>query len=154
MTAAASILSWLEAAGLRLRAEAGNLVVSPKDAVTDELRALMRSHKPELLAELQGRPVANEPAPLKLVKIDRVDVFHLPAGVAETASPLEGLDCSGCNHLEMREEPQPGTRRRFFWRCKRGHELLEGRNYGARIILAPPECDEASDFRPWKSGTR
>lgn len=82
--------------------------------------------------------------------------FPLPATApaVPATSPLSGYDCNGCDRLEMKEEPQPGTRRRFYWRCRRGHELLEGRNYGSRITLAPPECEEAGDFTPWKAGTQ
>jgi hypothetical protein len=149
---AGAILARLEAAGLHLRADGGNLVVSPKEAVTDELRALMRSHKPELLAELQGRPAANGPVHLEpAVAFPIVQVHRQPN---PEPSPLSGLDCSGCNNLDMRQEWHTGTRKVFFWRCKAGHELLQGRNYGERIVLAPPECEEAGDFDQWKPGTR
>lgn len=49
MTAAASVLAKLESAGIRLRLEAGQIVASPKSAVTNELRGLVRAHKAELL---------------------------------------------------------------------------------------------------------
>jgi hypothetical protein len=56
-----------------------------------------------------------------------------------------------CDRLEMREEPQIGTRRVYFWRCRERFELLIGRNYGERVVLAPPECNK---FTPWKAGTK
>jgi len=137
MTAGA-ILARLKAAGLHLRAEGGNLAASPKSALTDDLRALMRAHKAELLQALQPAPaVPTEPQ-------DTTSGEALP-------SPLSGHDCMACDRLQMREEPQPGTRRRFFWRCGEGFELLQGRNYGERVVLAPPECDR---FTPWKAGTK
>src|SRR5690242_12754985 len=68
-----------------------------------------------------------------------------------TPSPLNGMECSGCDHLEMRDEHQPGSRRRFWWRCQKGHELLEVRRFGARITVSPEGC---ADFTPWKAGTQ
>ena len=52
MTPGAAILGRLEAAGLHLRAEGGKLIARPKEAVTDDLRGLIRRHKAELLAVL------------------------------------------------------------------------------------------------------
>jgi hypothetical protein len=49
---AAAILSRLQASGLHLRAEGGNLHISPKEAVTPETLDLIREHKAELLKEL------------------------------------------------------------------------------------------------------
>ena len=69
----------------------------------------------------------------------------------ETPSPLNGMECSGCDNLEMKDEHYPGSRRRFRWRCLKGHELLEARRFGARITISPPGC---SDFTPWKAGTQ
>lgn len=70
---------------------------------------------------------------------------------APRASPLEGPECAGCDRLRMREEPQgPGSRRRFFWRCGAGHEILELRRFGGRILVAPTSCAE---FKPWQQRT-
>lgn len=77
------------------------------------------------------------------------------AAIADPApSPLTGLECNGCANLEMRQEWHTGTRKRYFWRCTKGHEVLEGRNYGERVTLAPPECEEAGSFEQWKAGIR
>ncbi|MEK6244037.1 MAG: hypothetical protein AABM33_05995 [Pseudomonadota bacterium] len=54
-----AILARVEAAGVRLRADSGRIVVAPREALTDELRALIRSNKPALLTAL-----APDPAPL------------------------------------------------------------------------------------------
>lgn len=45
MESTAAVLARLEAAGVRLRIEAGKLTAYPREAITDELRALMREHK-------------------------------------------------------------------------------------------------------------
>ena len=74
--------------------------------------------------------------------------------IEPTPSPLTGLECGGCDNLEQRDEWHTGTRKRWWWRCTKGHELLEGRRYGERVTLSPPECEEAGDFRPWKAGTK
>jgi len=52
----------------------------------------------------------------------------------------------------MRTEVHMGTRRIFWWRCERGHALLEGRNFGERTLLSPPACDAAGDFEQWQAG--
>jgi hypothetical protein len=46
------ILAELRAAGIALSVDGGNLVATPKAALTDELRSLIRDHKAELVAEL------------------------------------------------------------------------------------------------------
>jgi hypothetical protein len=55
MTDAARLLDTIEAAGLELKADPPFLRVSPRSRLTDELRAEIRDHKPELLA-LLSRP--------------------------------------------------------------------------------------------------
>ena len=47
-----AILEQLTARGIRLRRDGEYLVVVPKAALTDQLRALIKEHKPELLAAL------------------------------------------------------------------------------------------------------
>lgn len=44
-------------AGLTIETEGGNLVVRPKELITDEVRAFIRTHKAEILAEL-GKPTS------------------------------------------------------------------------------------------------
>ena len=156
---APDVLAQLSALGVRLSREGDTLLASPRSALTDELRALIRAHKPELLAALPAAPGrATEPqdaphgAPQGTGTAEPAPA-HRPIPEAVPAA-LSAYDCTGCDHLEMREEPQPGTRRRFFWRCAEGFELLEGRNYGERVVLAPPECEAAGGFKPWKAGTK
>lgn len=60
-----------------------------------------------------------------------------------------GAGCMSCANLTMRVETHEGTRRTFWWRCDRGHALMEGRNFGERVLLAPPECDE---WTQWEAG--
>lgn len=124
------LLRELEGRGLKLWAEGGRLLVSPKKRITDDARALIRAHRAELFAALDhGAPGATGPA-------------LRPA-------PTKGADCMRCANLTMRCEVHEPTRRVFWWRCERGYELLEGRNFGERVMLAPPECDAAGAFEPW-----
>jgi hypothetical protein len=44
-----AILDTLKAHGVSLTRDGGDLIATPKAALTDELRALIRAHKPELL---------------------------------------------------------------------------------------------------------
>jgi len=49
---APEVLERLTAAGVRLTASGGNIIASPKAAVTTDVVNLIREHKPELLAAL------------------------------------------------------------------------------------------------------
>lgn len=55
----ADVLARLEAAGVHLRAEAGELVATPRKALTDELRALAKAHRAELLRVLHSIGATN-----------------------------------------------------------------------------------------------
>lgn len=60
------ILACLQASGTTLRAEGGNLHVSPKEAVTSETLELIRAHKAELL-QVVGRSESKEGEVRRLV---------------------------------------------------------------------------------------
>jgi tubulysin polyketide synthase-like protein len=47
-----AILDTLKAHGVRLTRDGGDLIATPKAALTDELRAMIRANKPELLEAL------------------------------------------------------------------------------------------------------
>jgi hypothetical protein len=51
---APDVLARLAAVGVRLRREADRIIATPKDAITDEARALIRAHKAELLDALDA----------------------------------------------------------------------------------------------------
>jgi hypothetical protein len=121
VTTAAEILDIAKAAGVRLRVDGDKLAASPRERLTDDLRELIRGHRAELLRAL-----------------------------AASQAEASGVNCMGCQHLCMRVERHAGTRRIFWWRCGKGHTLLEGRNYGERVMLAPPQC---CDFKQWEPGT-
>lgn len=138
MTAPAAVMERLSSCGIQLRRDGADLIATPREALTDELRGLIRDHKRALLDALAGE----------------TETLQRDPGAAEDPSSLTGIECSGCDRLEMREETHLGTRRRFWWRCTQGHELLEARRYGERVTIAPPECEAAGDFRPWQAGTK
>ncbi len=62
------------------------------------------------------------------------------AGMLMRPAQQSGHECGSCQHLTMTVERQPGTRRKFFWRCDLGHRQLEAGHGGERVIIAPPEC--------------
>jgi len=47
------VLATVERQGIRLKAAGGQLLASPKDAVSDDLRGLLRSHKAALIVRLE-----------------------------------------------------------------------------------------------------
>lgn len=79
---------------------------------------------------------------------------HLEPAPAPMPAPDRGTDCMRCRHLLMRCEHNAGTRRVFWWRCEKGHALMEGRNFGERVLLAPPACEAVGDFEQWQAGQR
>lgn len=81
---ATTLLHTLRGMGLSLRAEGDKLLVFPKDAITDQTRALIRNHKTELLAQL----AANDPA--SVVDVDgRIQAAC--AGLPITPERLRGF---------------------------------------------------------------
>ena len=133
---APDVLARLAALGVRLNRDGDSLIAEPRSALTDEARAMIRAHKAELLATLQAG-----------IGLPTVPAFD--SAIEPSPSPLVGLECNGCANLEMRDEWHTGTRRRFWWRCRKGYELLEARRYGERVTISPPECQ---DFEQWKAG--
>jgi hypothetical protein len=141
------VLHELAAAGLRLSSGpsgSGTIIASPRERLTDELRALIRENKAPLLAELLAQVQVREPAHADGESAPGPDAPPRPA-------PSGGSECMRCANLSMRVEHHQGTRRVFWWRCTRGHALLEGRNYGERVMLAPPDCH---DFKQRQAGQR
>ena len=134
---APDVLAALAALGVRLSRDGDALIAEPRSALTAEARAMIRAHKVELLASLPGAVNQSGPPP--------------DMAIEPVLSPLRGLECNGCANLEMRDEWHTGTRRRFWWRCRKGYELLEARRYGERVTISPPDCE---DFEQWKAGQK
>ena len=55
---APEVLRLLSARGVRVERDGGDLLLSPKAALTDELRGLIREHKAELLEAVSSQPEA------------------------------------------------------------------------------------------------
>jgi hypothetical protein len=72
---APDLLLTLRQRGLTLLAYGSNLVVQPKSALTEELRSLIRRHKPALLALIQPRATPEEEAELRHL-VSLVATFH------------------------------------------------------------------------------
>lgn len=67
---APDLLARIAAAGIRLKPlPDGRIWVEPRAALTDELRALIRSHKAELLQALAGEPEADPRAEARRQKV-------------------------------------------------------------------------------------
>ncbi|MFO1465890.1 MAG: hypothetical protein U1F35_05540 [Steroidobacteraceae bacterium] len=52
--ATSALLNELRSAGLRVTADGGRLIVTPKDRLTDAMQAAIRADKVQLLADLHG----------------------------------------------------------------------------------------------------
>lgn len=142
----AEILARCEAAGIRLRPlPDGRIGAAPRESLTEELRSLIRAHKAELLAALQVPEHAHAGSTTGADTAPAPSPIHVPD---------RGADCMRCANLTMRVEIHEGTRRVFWWRCEKGYALMEGRNFGERVLLAPPACGTAGAFEQWKEGQR
>jgi len=136
---AAEIIARLGAVGVKIRTERGVLRAGPSERLTDELRALIRANKVALVEALAEQP---EPEHAH-VEADRRS--------EPEARSNRAAECMRCANLLMRVETHEGTRRVFWWRCAKGHALMEGCNFGERVLLAPPECEA---FEQWREGKR
>ena len=72
-----ALLDRLTGLGLSLSADGEKLVVKPKSALTDDIRALIREHKPELMAALSAPITAKE------IEQSVSEFFEERAGIAE-----------------------------------------------------------------------
>lgn len=112
-----AILERLRAEGITLRRDGPDLIVTPREALTDELRALILAHKAELL---------------EAVEIEQAEPLGLHVGC---------YACDGCRNLAMASEYR-GQGRRFFWfACSQGFPIMEAGYHGERVLLAPAECN-------------
>lgn len=73
--ALAAVWDAVGAAGITLSAEGEGIRAEPKGALTDPLRALIRSHRTEILAHLRGTPANSLPADLRAL-IERVAAHY------------------------------------------------------------------------------
>lgn len=80
---AVAVLNRLTADGIRLEVRGGTLLAKPKDSLTDELRALIVSHKPELVHLLLDEAV--DEATRERAAILEVDGGHTGQSAAEIA---------------------------------------------------------------------
>lgn len=142
--------------GVHVRLDGAQLKAGPPAALTDEARAIIRANREPILWALTGfqdarnAPDAPERHPPARNAAGASVAAEATVSAAPCPSPMHGPECSGCAKLSMREEPQDGTRRRFFWRCSAGHRILELHRLGGLVLVAPEDCRE---HEPWKPGT-
>jgi len=70
-------------------------------------------------------------------------LIHLPTSG-------EGMECTGCSHIDLIDDRGQGGRGLFHWSCKLGYLIHETGRYAERILIAPPECHS---FEQWRPGT-
>jgi hypothetical protein len=96
-----SAVARLREAGLRLMARGDTLIVEPRSALTDELRAVIRENKPAILREL-----ASETS--KAFATRRSAAVSAGPGMSDfgAALVLGRLHvCCNCRHFEFADEP-------------------------------------------------
>jgi hypothetical protein len=135
------VLRHCRAVGLRIRTDGRRVLAFPRERLTDEIRELIREHSAEIVASLSTNTAASENT-----------AVDTPEPVAATSG--KGHECMSCANLRMRVERHEGSRRLFWWRCEKGYPLTEARSFGQQVIIAPPECDAAGAFQPWRPGQR
>ena len=140
----ATIIQQAAADGVNLAlSPAGTIKATGEQATVNRWLSLIRANKAALLAALAYTPEhAHAHGPAEHPEPDTVP------------SPGRVAGCMRCRNLTMRCEIHEGTTRVFWWRFARGHALMEGRNYGERVLLAPTACGAAGDFRQWQMGQR
>lgn len=89
--------------GLTIDAKNGNLIVSPRDRITDEIRAYIRQHKADILAELQAEALdENFQERAAILEYDA----GLPRQEAE-GSAFKMVFCSTCRHHRAPDPHRP-----------------------------------------------
>jgi protein-disulfide isomerase-like protein with CxxC motif len=81
------LVTKLRAAGITLSLDGGNLVATPKAAITDELRSLIRAHKADILAALAQEQAAAQD--LREAFEERAAVLQHDAGLPRADAELE-----------------------------------------------------------------
>lgn len=74
-----------------------------------------------------------------------------PADDIRAASSGTGSSCAGCAHIDMQTQMVPGSRRRFWWCCSKGHAMLEVWGGPRHELIAPETC---CDYAQWSAPTR
>lgn len=68
--------------------------------------------------------------------------------------PPDGKDCQLCRHNGSHVgRLDDGDRRRFWWACAKGYQMLVYYRASERIPLAPPECDSWEHWRSHDAGS-
>lgn len=66
--------------------------------------------------------------------------------------PPEGRECMQCQHfIGTVGRLDDGDRRRFWWACAKGYQMLVYARASERIATAPPECIQWERWKPGKS---
>src|SRR4051794_39766463 len=110
---AIDVMRYAQRLSVEVSARNGELHLRGKRAAIDRLAPLVKTHKRELIVELES---ANQ--------INFKD--HLRR--------FSGLECWGCLHLQMTHERRTDTSRVWFWRCARGYTISEIGVRGQRVV--------------------
>jgi hypothetical protein len=93
----------LQRRGLTIDAKDGNLIVSPRDRITDEIRAYIRQHKAAILEELRREALAESfEERAAILEFDA----NIPRREAEEAA-FRLVFCSACQHHRVPDPHRP-----------------------------------------------
>ena len=103
-----ALLKRLRAAGLTVRIEGGHLLVRPRSRLTDELRALLREHKPRLLKLKALQPASVLPWPQPgYLSPELLAVLAIPLRSCQDCDQLEGWAFCGHYRRQLPESERP-----------------------------------------------
>ncbi|MGE5525936.1 MAG: hypothetical protein ACM3SS_19645 [Rhodospirillaceae bacterium] len=152
------VLAKIEALGVTVNRYGSSISATPKNAVTPEILALLRQHKPALLVALPDRlaelaALINRYADYQsFPEHDRTEALETSlknpgeslalwrrlVGEIKDAPPVE--ECGNCPHIDMRHEKGLNGVRRFWWACAKGHAPLVLWTRSERVLTRPNDC--------------
>jgi TubC N-terminal docking domain len=106
----AGILTTLRATGLTLTVEGGHIRITPKSALTDDMRELIREHKPKIIRALSAPTIP-------LTAPDELSILRWLAHIQETDQDLIAYTLEQCR-------TNPDKRAYFLKRSEEAHAVV------------------------------
>lgn len=138
---AVDLLTRLDAAGIRLRADGDRLVVEPRQRLTEELRDAIRANKPELLTAITqaGKPEVFTFAPPSDPENDAEAIEERAAIIAEGC---------GMGHAQALQEARWHVEREWAWRAflRNAQHILDAPEGARQELVVLYEAEAARRY--------